>query len=385
MIYDVGDRCVGCGACASSCPHKAISLKEDKMGFRYPEIDDTLCMHCQLCRKICPILQRPALYENSMGYGLQCYDESVLNTSSSGGAFYLLASEILKRGGIVYGAAYSSDFTKVYHKAAYDFRELTGLCGSKYVQSDVGDTFGETRENLKAGKWVLYSGTPCQLAALDNYLGERVSREKLLSVDILCHGVCSPEMWGKYIEYRKKCDGGFVPLKVSMRDKTYGWRKFSLKIQYEDNSYVESVDQDLFLRGFLRHVYLRKSCYECNFKGLHRCAEITLGDFWDGGKVIRDMDDRGTSLVIVHSDKGEQFFQIISSRGKWTKIPDVKTVSNDGMYHNAWYNWNRKYIEKNIDRYSFEKLYRKYFSDSMPCKLGRYVCRAVASHKRGFS
>lgn len=118
---------------------------------------------------------------------------------------------------------------------------------------------------------------------------------------------------------------------------------------------------------------------------MHRCADITLGDFWDGGKVIRDMDDRGTSLVIVHSDKGEQFFQIISSRGKWTKIPDVKAVSNDGMYHNAWYNWNRKYIEKNIDRYSFEKLYRKYFSDSMPCKLGRYVCRAVASHKRGFS
>lgn len=228
--------------------------------------------------------------------------------SSSGGVFYLLAEYVISRGGVVFGARYNSDW-EVVHDFAETVEGIAAFMGSKYVQSRAGDTYSKAKAFLKQGRLVLFSGTPCQIYGLKAYLGE--DYENLITMDLICHGVPSPKVWREYIQL---CEQGRKIKAISFRDKTEGWLKFSLKINFEDDqSYRKTLREDLFMKGFLQNIYLRPSCYNCRFKGVRRESDVTLADLWGCSAVAPELfDDKGTSLVLIQSEKGAEIWETIS-------------------------------------------------------------------------
>lgn len=230
--------------------------------------------------------------------------------SSSGGVFYLLAEYVIEQGGVVFGARYDADW-EVVHGYAEDLEGISAFMGSKYVQSRMGDAYREVRDFLKQGRLVLFSGTTCQVYGLKAYLGEFY--ENLIAVDLICHGVPSPKVWREYLQLRanrRRIE------RISFRDKTEGWQLYSLRIDFEDGEqYRQTQKKDVFMQGFLQDIYLRPSCYHCRFRGEHRDTDITLADLWGCKATAPDMfDDKGTSLVLVQSERGAEIWEKLSEK-----------------------------------------------------------------------
>lgn len=316
-------QCCGCSACVQRCPKQCISLMSDEEGFLYPYVDTTGCIDCGLCDKVCPIIhgQEP-LAPTSVLAAKACDDEARLK-SSSGGIFSLLATHVLDEGGVVFGAAFDSNW-KVRHISISDKKNLHLLVGSKYVQSEIGNTYKETESLLKAGKYVLFSGTPCQIAGLKQYL--RKEYENLLTADIVCHGVPSPLVWNEYLKQipaKRVAGKNSVSLSlkdmpvitgISFRDKRNGWQKFGFAAQMSASKadkntvlqHYEPKDKNPYLVGFLSNVFLRPSCYKCRFKQGRSHADITLADFWGAKNEHPDIyDDKGVSCIITYNDKAQ--------------------------------------------------------------------------------
>lgn len=221
--------------------------------------------------------------------------------SSSGGIFILLAKKVIEGNGVVFGARFDENW-RVVHGYAENIEDVIPFLTSKYVQSSMGNMFRKAKEFLKNNRIVLFSGTPCQISGLKSYLGKEYSN--LLTVDFICHGVPSPKVWEEYL--KDKANGKTIRA-INFRDKTEGWKKFSLKIEFEDGSIYRGTQfQDPYLKGFLKDIYLRPSCYQCLNKGIKRISDITLADFWGIEHVKPELfDDRGISAVLVHSVRGE--------------------------------------------------------------------------------
>ncbi len=303
-------ECCGCGACTIKCPKNCIQLKPDKQGFLYPSVDQEMCVNCGLCEKVCPIINSRELQTKDAprAYAAYAQNSDVRISSSSGGIFTLLAREILDQGGCVFGAVYDDDFS-VHHIGADSIEALELLKGSKYIQSRTEETFSQVKKMLDSGKTVLYSGVSCQISALKLYLGK--DYYNLYTVDVLCHGVPSPALWKRYLEEKEKEYSSKAKF-VNFRSKDFGWKKFSLKIEFENGKvYIRDLDEDLFMRFFLKNICLRPSCYDCQFKNIiNRQSDITIGDAWGIDSHMPDMDDdKGTSVVIIHSDKGDKWFR----------------------------------------------------------------------------
>lgn len=313
--------CSGCAACYAVCPRKAISMQPDEEGFAYPHIDESLCVHCGLCERICTSLHPKAPREPLAVYAAKAKDDGLRKESSSGGIFSLLARQIISDGGIVYGAAIRKSDLAVCHCSAENEEELSWLRGSKYVQSDVGDTYGNVRTQLDAGRKVLFSGTPCQVAALRNFLAR--DYENLLCVEVICHAAPSPLAWKKYLEKRAAASAKgrdsarpveAIDRRISFRRKNCGWKRFSLSLRFaNDREYLLDLRTDTFLRGFLAELYNRPSCHMCSVRELRSGADITLGDYWNVHQRFPEMDDdTGISLVLVNSAKGAMLLHEIA-------------------------------------------------------------------------
>lgn len=230
-------------------------------------------------------------------------DDQVRNNSSSGGIFYELAKYVIELDGVVFGAAFEEDGL-VSHKACDSIDSLPELMQSKYVQSNMGVTYKEVEVMLKHGRMVLFSGTPCQVYGLLSYLKiSNVCMDNLITVDIICHGVPSRMIWRLYL---KEVSQGRHPININFRDKTNGWRDYSLKIDYSDGSrYIRSKNNDPYIQGFIKNLYLRESCYNCCFRGIDRLSDFTIADFWKVNDFLPKMyDNKGTSIVMVHNHKG---------------------------------------------------------------------------------
>lgn len=302
--------CTGCGACAAVCAAGAIALRPDEEGFLYPETDGSRCLNCGACGAVCPVAgekeSRPVL----RALAARCRDEALRRSSSSGGIFSLLAQRVLARGGAVYGAAFAPDLRSVRHIRVDEPAQLALLRGSKYIQSAPEDSFSDAAQQLKQGRWVLYSGTPCQTAALKRFLGD--DPERLLTVDVICHGAASPAPWQTYLDEAER-SAGARPCAANLRDKSRGWGKFRAALFFEDGTRTYGTQiGDPFLRAYLQNAALRESCYGCPFKGEHFAGDITLGDLWG----IRHLslppelnDDGGTSLVLLRSQKGRTLWE----------------------------------------------------------------------------
>jgi ferredoxin len=357
------DLCNGCNACFSVCPMHAITMKADSEGFLRPSIYDAACTQCGSCEKVCPVLNRKILaHEFPKAYACYNTDEEIRKASSSGGMFSLLAKKILSENGIVFGARFSSDFA-VVHGWTDSIEGLADFRGSKYVQSEIGSSFIECKRFLKSGRRVLFSGTPCQIAGLLNYLGRPY--ENLLCVDFICHGVPSPALWGKYCGFREAQAGSRIA-SISFRRKDCGWKRYSLAFSFINAcEYHRTLDKDPYMQLFLRNVCLRPSCYQCSFKGVSREADITLADFWGVQRILPDIDDdKGISLLLVHSDKGRSAYNIIDSFFK--KEVDFKLAisENPAIQHSVIKPAKRISFFSYLAKKDFQKVIKTYSSDS---------------------
>lgn len=301
--------CCGCTACYAICPHDAIEMTADPLGFKYPEVDMDRCVDCGLCEKVC-VFSKASQHrkEPVRCMAMRHNDKDELLSSRSGAVFPALAEVVLKHGGSIYGAAFTEDFM-VAHKRGTDTRACRNFRGSKYVQSDMGNTFRMALRDLQSGVPVLFSGTPCQTAALDSYVPDRF-RDKLYLVDIVCHGVPSPSVWRDNLKYQSGRLG--APLtEVSFRDKRmFGWT--SHVETYRSGPAV--VSDDMFTTLFYENVMLRESCHVCPYASVKRSSDVTLADFWGWQKVLPDefgSDDRGVSLVLANTDKGLKLIDTI--------------------------------------------------------------------------
>ena len=344
-------KCVGCGACYQICSHKALSMRSDEEGFLYPVVESPLeCVNCGFCEQVCPISNSVVPSGDVLKvYAGYAKDDSLRECSSSGGMFSVLAKEIIISGGVVFGATISNS-QDVYHTSVERMDDLPRLQGSKYVQSNTCYSYVEVRELLKKGRKVLFSGTACQIAGLNNFLGKKY--DNLYTVDVLCHGVPSPKVWREYIDWQERAHGAAVE-QTYFRRKDSGWKRYSVELQFSDSTEYKSVyNQDTFMRMFLSNICLRPSCYECKFKSMFRPSDITLGDAWGIECVIPELDDdRGTSVVVIHSNKGRQLLEEIQK-----KITTQELELDKAIPRNAD---SRKSVQMHPNRKKFFRILNK--------------------------
>lgn len=305
-------ECCGCGACAQSCPCICIYMEADSEGFLYPVIDKEKCIKCGLCEKACSVLHRKVRTHKERVYAACSKDEKLLRKSSSGGMFGVLAKYIMQKEGIVFGCCFNEELEAI-HCSAKNELEYEKFYGSKYIQSNTGNTYRECRQYLENGKYVLYTGTPCQIAGLKQFLGKEY--ETLISAEVICHGVPSPGLWKKYIAELEKSRGRKI-VNAAFRYQDQGWKKYRFRTEFADGTEeIISGGDSPYLCGFFNHLTLRPSCYNCKTRIKYSQSDFMIGDFWGIEKYHKGFDEElGVSALIILSKKGEEVFQKIKEQ-----------------------------------------------------------------------
>ncbi len=297
-------NCCGCSACALICPKHSIVMTEDNEGFLYPHVDMETCIDCGMCEKVCNEQHPYETKEPQHVYAAINKNEPVRLRSSSGGVFYTMAEKVISEGGVVFGARFDEDWQVVIDYTE-KIKGVDAFMGSKYVQARMGNAYKDAKRFLSQGRKVLFSGTPCQVAGLHQYL--RKPYDNLLSIDFVCHGVPSPKVWKLYLkEVIRKAEN---LNNIEFRNKTNGWKEFGFHIRYnKDNQTVSLLSpfhQNPYMKAFLKDIILRPSCYDCKAKGGRSRSDVTIADFWGINTIFPEMDDdKGTSLVFINTDKG---------------------------------------------------------------------------------
>lgn len=327
--------CTGCGGCVQKCPRSCISMNEDEKGFKYPKVEKDKCIRCNLCDKVCPFNGTLIPKYNPTVYAARTLNDDILKHSSSGGIFSELCKIVLSRGGVIFGASFNENF-EVEHTYIEKFEDIYKLQGSKYVQSDINLSFLEIQKFLKDNRLVLFSGTPCQVSGLLNFLGKEY--DNLVCIDFICHGVPSPLVWRSYLNYLEEKTKSNVS-HINFRDKSNGWRMFNIFFKFDSEEtegsesqqnekrnliFKESVTKNIYLKGFINNLFLRPSCYNCHFKSFKSKSDITLGDCWGIEHVYPELNDnRGYSLVFLNTDIGKHLFDSLEC----FKIPYVYDIA----------------------------------------------------------
>lgn len=296
------EKCTGCGACVQRCPKRCISWTEREFGFRYPQIDKDACVNYGQCEKVCPIDKALEVSAEQKAYAAVHKDDEVLAKSTSGGAFTAIADAVFAQGGIVYGAA-MLDGMQVKHIRTSGKDDFEGLRSSKYLQSDTGTTYQMVEQDLKQGKTVLYSGTPCQIDGLKNFLGK--DYENLYTVDIVCHGVGSQAYFDKYMDYARERYGKIKALRF--RSKEYaGWSCGGGVVVVDSSDCLKKIPyrdfDNYYYSYFLSGDIYRKSCYSCKYANTNRVGDFTLGDYWGVEALNLPLQTKnGCSLLLVNN------------------------------------------------------------------------------------
>lgn len=317
-ISTLADACCGCGACSAACPKGCISMERDNLGFSRPIVNAELCIDCGACEQACPAIGERSVDQLKSVSWAKSDSSELLDRSSSGGIFGLLARKVLSEGGVVCGAAFDEGCRTVRHVLVGNETGLDAVMRSKYVQSSIGkEVYRGVRNAIRSGRRVLFAGTACQVAGMRGYLGKLGESDLFLSVDVICHGVPSPELWSRWIDYRGEAFGSDV-CDVNMRSKTTGWLSYSAAYKHaaekDSTGDTESrvFGEDWYMKAFLANASLRSSCLACHAKRSSG-ADITLGDFWGFQNIHPEVDcSKGVSAVLCNSKKGERAFKAIS-------------------------------------------------------------------------
>lgn len=375
-------KCTGCGVCVSVCPKKCIKMVSDEEGFLYPVIDENLCIHCNLCKRKCHALD---VHEDDKyipkSFVAYSKNESVRSISSSGGIFYSLARNIIALNGVVYGVVVNPK-NEVVHTRAESIDEIKPMLGSKYVQSRIDDNIYQGIKNdLKAGKSVLFSGTPCQCGAIRHF-AEKLNTEKLYLVSFVCHGVPSPLVWKQYIDWQIKQANSTVE-NISFRDKTLGWGRFSMSINFKNGyRYQKPLDKDYFLKTFLKNNCLRESCHHCQYKGKQHYIDndLMLADWWgaESCQLLTDSADKGISAIFINTKKGLELWNNITDEMNYQEIDFFKASISNAAYNNvAVKGENRSEFMMNIKKIEFDELTKMYCKTPIIISLKRIAFNTI--------
>ncbi|MBY6839001.1 4Fe-4S dicluster domain-containing protein [Clostridium botulinum] len=375
-------KCSGCYSCVNICPKQCILIKNDNEGFWYPEIDKDKCIDCGLCEKVCPIINKIDKDEKQIvSYACKNRDNETRNTSSSGGIFTLLCEYVISKNGVVFGAAFNNEF-EVNHMYAETLEQCEKFKGSKYVQSKIGNTYRQAKEFLDYGRIVLFSGTPCQISGLSSFLMKKYNN--LIMIDIACHGVPSPIVYKNYIKSLENNNNSNISL-FSFRDKSTGWKEYSLKVDFNNKKQVKEIGyNNIYMKGFLNDIYLRPSCYECKFKNPTTSSDITLADYWGVQNIHPKFDDdKGTSLVLVNSKKGQDMFNEISHNMDFIKTDlDYAISNNPCIVRPVKYNPKREKFFSEINNNNIEEIINKYTKVTFTQKVKGKVFGALRKIKK---
>lgn len=375
------EECCGCHGCSNICHNQCISMKVDDEGFWYPKVDKSKCIDCSLCEKVCPIINTPKREEKEIiAYACKNKDKKVRIDSSSGGIFTLLCQNVINKCGVVFGAAFDENFD-VIHTYAETLDECVRFRGSKYVQSKIGNTYNEAKEFLDKGRLVLFSGTPCQISGINTYLNKKY--DNLILVDIACHGVPSPLVYREYIKSIKKLKNGEIK-DIKFRDKSTGWNGYSFKVDFNNGELKEKGSDNIYMKGFLKDIYLRPSCYTCKFKNHVTSADLTLADYWGiQFKHSEFYDDNGVSLVLVNTKKGEDKFRDISKNIEKLKTNlEYATRCNPSIIRPVKYNKKREKFFNEFKEDDVVKTIDKYTKIPINKKVKGKVYKTLSKIKR---
>ena len=329
-------ECCGCNACSQICPLGCIDMQEDSEGFLYPKVNLDVCIDCKLCEKTCPILKQNENRKPITVYAAKKTNEDVRIQRSSGGAFSVLAEYVINHQGVVFGAKFD-DKWDVVHDYTETLEGIKSFRGSKYVQSFIGEMFVKVKEFLEQNRLVLFSGTPCQVAGLQRFIGKNF--DNLITVDFVCHGVPSPQIWRIYIAQLKNqieptINDNIIIKNISFRSKALGWSDFSFAVDYFTSNdaniktICESHSKNVYIKGFLNDIYLRPSCYKCPTRNLKSGSDITIADYWGIQNISPHFfDDKGVSLILVNTIIGENIYNKLS-------LDSILTNFNDALMYN---------------------------------------------------
>lgn len=374
------EDCCGCFACEQICPYEAIEIQEDSEGFLYPNVNIEKCIDCHLCEECCPV-QHPAEETDTRRNAYVCHnkDELIRKDSTSGGAFSAIAQYVIDRGGVVFGASFDKNF-QIVHTAAFTNEELSKFRGSKYVQSRQDDAFCMVKKYLQEGRWVCYSGTPCQIEGLHRFL--RKDYEKLILIDLVCYSVLSPEVWNQYLkllETKKRIHIQDIE-NIKFRDKTQYGYEYTMMSFYDKNGticYASGPESNQLLRSFVSNTATRPSCYSCPFKKRNRISDFTIWDCYNIHQYDHHLDDnRGNSHIILHSLKGKQVLDEISDSLELISVDlDFAVNSEPALTQCAKPGEQRSAFFEMLSRTDNGEALDEFFPDSMRVKIERFLRR----------
>lgn len=362
------NQCSGCTACSNICGSNSIIMKTDKEGFKYPKVDLNTCTDCHLCEIICPVIstQSVAKAEEYQLYACYNHDSQVQSQSSSGGAFSVIADYVLNRGGVVYGAAYSAKDEVTHFKVERNY-QLNKLRGSKYIQSELGNTFTEIKRNLREGQLVLFSGTPCQVAGLLTFL--RRKYDNLITVDFICFGVGSPKLFSMYISSLEQKYNQDV-VNFNFRSKANGWKDYGqtgseVTLANGETKQIAPIYNNSFMLGYSNASILRPICYQCPFKlNNNNISDFKLADFWGVKKVApASYSEQGTSMLFVNTPIGAE---IISDCRQQLALTPV--AIEDVLIYQPMLNKSksmpkeRQQLMENLDLLTYQQIERKFMN-----------------------
>ena len=370
------DACTGCEACRSICPEDCIKMVLDREGFLYPEINEDKCIRCNRCRNVCPILtEMPSSFQRDeipKTYACWINNEAIRRQSSSGGLFSAIAMSVLDEGGVVFGAAFDNNM-HLHHVCVDDIAGLEKLRRSKYIQSEIGDSYKLVKGFLDQNRRVFFVGAPCQIAGLNKFLGQ--DYDNLVTADFICHGVPSPGVFSEYVKYLESIYACRLE-DIIFRDKRKGWpiSLFAIGRLYTGKEVMLTGRENGYFYGFLMNYFLRNCCYNCAFKKMPRCGDFTIADFPGIQREYPDEAHKGISCLLANSSTAKEYVELLRSKVRFFEEPFSKArEGNRNLYCSVLMPVERELFFNEFNKQPFAVLTKKYLIPPFKARIRAFV------------